>query len=86
MNPSISDALTRPFTPAQIFAPASTQARSIFELSIFVLIIAAAIFVVVFGLVKYVAVNYRRKRATTVASPCRSTEARRSSWPGPSHP
>ena len=85
MNPSISDALTRPFTPAQIFAPASTQARSICELSIFVLIIPATI-LVVFGLVKYVAVNYRRKRATTVASPCRSTEARRSSWPGPSHP
>ena len=82
MNPSISDALTRPFTPTQIFAPACTQARSIFELSIFVLIIAAAIFVVVFGLVKYVAVNYRRKSA----SPRRSTEARTSSWPGPSHP
>ena len=86
MNPSISDALTRPFTPTQIFAPASTQARSILELSIFVLIIAAAIFVVVFGLVKYVAVNYRRRRATTVASPRRSTEAHRSSWLGPSLP
>ena len=37
-----------PLSPTNIFAPASTPAQSIFGLSIFVLAVTAAIFVVVF--------------------------------------
>jgi cytochrome c oxidase subunit 2 len=51
-----------PFSPTSIFAPASTPARSIFDLSIFVLVVAAAIFAVVFGLLVYAVLKYRRKR------------------------
>jgi cytochrome c oxidase subunit 2 len=51
-----------PLSPTQIFAPASTPARSIFELSIMVLLITAAIFVVVFGLLAYAALKYRRRK------------------------
>src|SRR2546426_309903 len=53
-----------PFTmsPTSIFAPLSTPAESIFELSILVLAIAAAIFVVVAALLVYSLVKFRRKR------------------------
>src|SRR5438132_13036617 len=64
LNPLIGGALAgpAPLSPTQIFAPASTPARSIFELSIFVLIVAAAIFVVVFGLLTYAVWKYKRKK------------------------
>jgi len=52
-----------PLSPTQIFAPASTPARSIFELSILVLLISAAIFVVVFGLLAYAALKFRRRKS-----------------------
>jgi cytochrome c oxidase subunit 2 len=48
--------------PTSIFAPLSTPAQSIFELSIFVLAIAAAIFVVMTALLVYSVVRYRRRR------------------------
>jgi len=51
-----------PLSPTGIFAPVSTPARSIFELSIFVLVISAAIFVVVAGLLTYAVVKYRRRK------------------------
>ena len=50
-------------SPTNIFAPVSTPANSIFGLSIFVLAVTAAIFVVVFALLVYTVVNFR-KRAT----------------------
>src|SRR2546430_14722795 len=55
LNPLIGRALAgpAPLSPTHIFAPASTPARSVFELSIFVLIVAAAIFVVLCGLLTY---------------------------------
>ncbi|MGA3238602.1 MAG: cytochrome c oxidase subunit II transmembrane domain-containing protein [Bryobacteraceae bacterium] len=48
-------------SPTNIFAPASTPAESIFGLSILVLVTVAAIFVVVFGLLAYVMVRFRRR-------------------------
>src|SRR5580693_1959589 len=50
--------------PTNIFAPASTPAQSIFDLSIFVLEVTAAVFVVVFSLLVYAVVKFR-KRSTT---------------------
>jgi len=48
------------FSPTNIFAPVSTPADSIFELSLFVLTVTAVIFVIVFGLLVYVVVRFRR--------------------------
>jgi cytochrome c oxidase subunit II len=45
-----------------IFAPVSTPARSIFDLSMLVLSVTAAVFVVVFSLLVYVVVKFRRGR------------------------
>ncbi len=47
--------------PASIFSPASTPADSIYHLSLFVLIICAAIFVTVFSLLAYSVIKYRRR-------------------------
>jgi len=49
-------------SPTSIFAPVSTPADSIFELSLFVLAVTAGIFVVVFGLLVYAVVRFRRRR------------------------
>src|SRR3984893_13159445 len=48
-------------SPTTIFAPVSTPAKSIFGLSIFVLAVTAAIFVVVFALLVYTVVKFRKK-------------------------
>jgi len=47
-------------SPTSIFAPASTPARSIFELSLLVLAIAGGIFVAVSALLTYASVRFRR--------------------------
>jgi cytochrome c oxidase subunit 2 len=52
--------LNDPATP-NIFAPESTPADSVFHLSLFVLGICATIFVVVFSLLLYAVVKYRRR-------------------------
>src|SRR5271169_1430447 len=52
---------TPPLSPTNIFAPASTPANSIFGLSIFVLAVTAAIFVVVFTLLAYSVVKFRKR-------------------------
>src|SRR5262245_16796833 len=44
-----------------IFAPASTPANSIYDLSVFVLVVTGTIFAVVFSLLVYAAVKYRRR-------------------------
>jgi cytochrome c oxidase subunit II len=51
------------FSPTNIFAPASTPAQSIFDLSLFVLMVTAAIFVIVFSLLAYAVVKFRKKGA-----------------------
>ncbi len=48
-------------SPTNIFAPVSTPANSIFGLSLFVVVVAAAIFVTVFTLLVYAIVRYRRQ-------------------------
>src|SRR4029450_6117420 len=50
-------------TITSIFAPETTPARSIYDLSIFVLVITAIIFVVVGGLLLYSVVRFRGKAA-----------------------
>ena len=44
-----------------IFAPASTPAKSIFDLSVLVLIVTGTIFVIVAGMLVYAAVKYRSR-------------------------
>jgi cytochrome c oxidase subunit 2 len=48
-------------SPTNIFDPVSTPAKSIFGLSVFVLAVTAAIFVVVFSLLNYAVVKFRRR-------------------------
>lgn len=47
--------------PANIFSPVSTPANAIHHLSLFVLGICAAIFLVVFSLLAYAVVKFRRR-------------------------
>src|ERR1700694_2873974 len=49
-------------SPTNIFAPVSTPAQSIFDLSRLVLMVTAAIFVVVFSLLAYAIVKFRQNR------------------------
>jgi cytochrome c oxidase subunit II len=53
---------TSPLSPTNIFAPASTPAQSIFDLSLMVLAISAAIFVIVGGLLAYSVVKFRKRK------------------------
>ena len=53
---------TSPLSPTNIFAPASTPAQSILDLGMMVLAIAAAIFVIVGGLLAYSVVQFRKRR------------------------
>ncbi|MGO8971386.1 MAG: cytochrome c oxidase subunit II [Myxococcaceae bacterium] len=48
-------------SPTDIFTPASTPARSVFELSLFVWAATACIFLVVFALLAYAVVRYRQR-------------------------
>jgi cytochrome c oxidase subunit 2 len=50
-----------PWSPTEIFAPVSTPAQSIFELSLLVLAVVAAIFLIVSGLLAYSIVKFRKK-------------------------
>jgi len=59
----------REVSPTNIFAPASTPAHSIFDLSMFVLMVSAAIFVVVFGLLLYAVVKFRKQRTSDSREP-----------------
>ena len=56
-------------SPTNIFAPASTPAQSIFDLSMFVLMVTAAIFLVVFGLLAYAVVKFRKKKTSPGREP-----------------
>ena len=60
----LSHAFAEPMTfasPTNIFAPVSTPAKSIFGLSMFVLAVTAAIFVVVFTVLAYSVVKFRKR-------------------------
>src|ERR1700751_4572348 len=57
---SFAAAVDPPLSPTNIFAPASTPANTIFGLSIFVLAVTATIFVVVFSLLAYAVVRFRK--------------------------
>jgi cytochrome c oxidase subunit 2 len=51
------------FSPTNIFAPASTPAQSIFGLSLFVLAVTGAIFLIVFLLLLYSVVKFRTRKS-----------------------
>jgi cytochrome c oxidase subunit II len=51
----------RPIAGPDIFSPASTPAHSIYNLALFVIVVAAAIFVTVCSLLIYSIVRYRRR-------------------------
>jgi cytochrome c oxidase subunit 2 len=56
-------------SPTNIFAPVSSPAQSIFDLSLFVLMITAAIFIVVFSLLAYAVVKFRKTRESDEREP-----------------
>lgn len=56
-------------SPTNIFAPASTPARSILGVSLFVLVITGVIFVVVGGLLTYAVVKFRKKKGDDSREP-----------------
>jgi cytochrome c oxidase subunit II len=60
--PAVAQTAGPPLSPTNIFAPASTPAQSIFGLSIFVLGVTAAIFAVVFTLLAYSVVKFRKRK------------------------
>src|ERR1700690_1567164 len=60
LSHAFADPVTLP-SPTNIFAPVSTPAKSIFGLSMFVLAVTAAIFVVVFTLLAYSVVKFRKR-------------------------
>jgi cytochrome c oxidase subunit II len=53
---------TSPLSPTNIFSPASTPAKSIFGLSLFVLAVTGTIFLVVFTLLLYSVVRFRKRK------------------------
>ena len=58
---SFAGAADPPLSPTNIFAPASTPANTIFGLSVFVLAVTATIFIVVFSLLAYAVVRFRKR-------------------------
>jgi len=56
-------------TPTNIFAPLSTPAQAIYEISLLVLAICGAIFLVVAGLLAYSIVRFRRRPGDEVREP-----------------
>ena len=58
-----------PFSSTNIFAPATTPAKAIFGLSMFVLTVTGLIFVVVFSLLAYSVVKFRNRAADAGREP-----------------
>ncbi len=58
-----------PLSPTNIFAPVSTPSQWIFELSRFVLLVTGMIFLVVFSLLAYAVVKFRKRRAGDTREP-----------------
>ena len=55
---ALADPSGSPLSPTNIFAPVSTPAHSIFGLSLFVLAVTGAIFVIVFSLLVYCVLKF----------------------------
>jgi cytochrome c oxidase subunit 2 len=66
---AFADPAHTPLSSTNIFAPASTPARTIFGLSLFVLVITGLIFAVVFTLLAYAVVKFRAKAADADREP-----------------
>jgi cytochrome c oxidase subunit II len=62
LSESFAQTTSRALSPTTIFSPVSTPAKSIFELSLFVLAVAAVIFAIVFSLLVYSIVRFRNRR------------------------
>jgi cytochrome c oxidase subunit 2 len=58
-----------PLSPTNIFAPVSTPAQSIFDLSRFVLLVTGSIFIVVFSLLAYAVMKFRKKKESEGREP-----------------
>ena len=58
---AVADPGHGPSSPTSIFSPVSTPAQSIYGLSLFVLAITAAVFVLVFGLLAYAVIKFRER-------------------------
>src|ERR1700733_12689347 len=56
-------------TSTNIFAPDSTPADEIFGLSMFVLVVTGTIFAIVFGLLLYAAIKFRKQTNDDVLEP-----------------
>jgi cytochrome c oxidase subunit 2 len=56
-------------SPTNIFAPVSTPAQSIFDLSLFVLEVTGAVFLVVFTLLTYAVVKFRKRKTADGREP-----------------
>ncbi len=56
-------------SPTNIFAPLSTPAHSIFDVSLFVLMVSAAIFLVVFALLAYAVVKFKKGSTDSAREP-----------------
>ena len=61
-SPSFAQTAGSALSPTSIFSPASTPANSIFGLSLFVLAVTAIIFVVVFSLLAYSVIIFRKRK------------------------
>lgn len=84
--PAVAQTAGAPFRPTNMFAPASSPARSIFGLSIFVLAVTGAIFVVVFTWLADSVVEFRKPKNDDGREPPRSKAAIRLKSPGPLSP
>jgi len=72
MEPSFIPALLLAgafLSPTNIFAPVSTPAQSIYDLSLFVLQVTGAIFLVVFTLLTYAVVKFRKRKTADGREP-----------------
>jgi cytochrome c oxidase subunit 2 len=63
LTTAISELMHRASSPTNIFAPVSTPAESIFDLSLFVLAITGGIFVIVAALLAYSAIRFRKRKS-----------------------
>src|SRR5262249_22479785 len=62
MGATLGQVTPSPLSRTNIFAPVSAPAQTIFDLSLMVIAIAAAIFVIVGGLIAYSVVKFRKRR------------------------
>jgi cytochrome c oxidase subunit II len=61
VNAALAQTAPPALSPTTIFSPVSTPARSIFDLSLFVLAVTAVIFTIVFSLLAYSVVKFRTR-------------------------